>query len=242
MTKELIHAAMATTTETTAGTAAAVPGPVGAAPGRAAAVPAGAPAAAPEDAAALARAARLDALLGDPLDPANPHGLAELLAADTRGEPPSATEQLLTDTCLGAEFVPAEFGGRLTRADLLAKVLRPVFRRDVALGFGYGITSLFGTAAVWAAGTERQRADTAGLLLRGGRASIVHHEVAHANAILRDEFTAAPGRSGYTLSGRKDVIMNASRSAAWVVWARTAPERGPRSHSVLLLDPADLPA
>ncbi len=242
MTKELIHAAMATTTETTAGTAAAVPGPAGTAPGRVAAVPAGAPAVAPEEAAALARAARLDALLGDPLDPANPHGLAELLAADTRGEPPAATEQLLTDARLGAEFVPAEFGGRLTRADLLAKVLRPVFRRDVALGFGYGITSLFGTAAVWAAGTERQRADTAGLLLRGGRASIVHHEVAHANAILRDEFTATPGRSGYTLSGRKDVIMNASRSAAWVVWARTAPERGPRSHSVLLLDPADLPA
>ncbi|MEU3771832.1 acyl-CoA dehydrogenase [Streptomyces sp. NPDC032472] len=235
MTKELIHATMATLTETQNQTQTLT--------GRAAGTTA-APARDAEHDAALARAGQLDALLGAPLDPANPHGLAALIAADARREPPAATEQLLTETGLGAEFVPAEFGGRLTRADLLAKVLRPVFRRDVALGFGYGITSLFGTAAVWAAGTERQRADTAALLLGGGRASIVHHEVAHANAILRDEFNAAsaPGAAGYTLSGRKDVIMNADRSGAWVVWARTAPERGPRSHSVLLLRPDELPA
>ncbi|WP_330301475.1 acyl-CoA dehydrogenase [Streptomyces sp. NBC_00503] len=202
------------------------------------------PAAGPleEERAALRRAARLDALLGDPYDPANPHGIAELLAADKRCEPPAATERLLAASGLGAEFVPAEFGGRLTRADLLVKALRPVFRRDVALGFGYGITSLFSTAAVWAAGTPRQRADTAALLLDGGRVSILHHEVAHANAILRDEFTATPGAVGYTLSGRKDVIMNASRAGAYVVYARTSPERGPRSHSVLLLRPDELPA
>ncbi|MET9887104.1 acyl-CoA dehydrogenase [Streptomyces sp. NPDC006430] len=195
------------------------------------------------EAAALRRAARLEALLGDPQDPANPHGIAALCAADARGEPPGGTERLLTGTGLAAEFVPAEFGGNLTRADLLAKVLRPVFRRDLALGFGFGITSLFATAAVWATGSARQREWTADLLLGGGRASIVHHELAHANAILRDELvaTAQPG-GGYTLDGRKDVIMNASRAGAYVVYARTAPERGPRSHSVLLLDPDALPA
>ncbi|OEJ22634.1 acyl-CoA dehydrogenase [Streptomyces subrutilus] len=200
-------------------------------------------ASASHEAAALRRAARLEALLGAPHDPANPHGIAALCAADSRGELPAATERLLIGTGLAAEFVPAEFGGRLTRADLLAKVLRPVFRRDLALGFGFGITSLFATAAVWAAGTARQRERTADLLLGGGRASIVHHELAHANAILRDELVATPDpRGGHTLDGRKDVIMNASRAGAYVVYARTAPERGPRSHSVLLLDPAELPA
>ncbi|MFD8416641.1 acyl-CoA dehydrogenase [Streptomyces sp. NPDC059650] len=199
--------------------------------------------AASHEAAALRRAARLEALLGDPHDPANPHGIAALCAADSRGEPPAATEELLTGTGLATEFVPAEFGGRLTRADLLAKVLRPVFRRDLALGFGFGITSLFATAAVWAAGSAQQRERTAQLLLGGGRASIVHHELAHANAILRDELVATPQPGGgLTLDGRKDVIMNASRAGAYVVYARTAPERGPRSHSVLLLDPGELPA
>ncbi|WP_328930722.1 acyl-CoA dehydrogenase (plasmid) [Streptomyces sp. NBC_00190] len=185
---------------------------------------------------AAARAARLESLLGDPHDPANPHGIAALAAADARREPPAATEELLAAAGLGAEFVPVGSGGRLTRADLLAQVLRPVFRRDVALGFGYGITSLFATAAVWAAGDPEQRATAAAPLLAGGRASIVHHEIAHANGILRDEFTADPDPGGYRLSGRKDVIMNAARSGAYAVYARTAPARGPRSHSVFLLD------
>ncbi|MFD7627264.1 acyl-CoA dehydrogenase [Streptomyces sp. NPDC059851] len=192
-------------------------------------------------AAARHRAARLEALLGDPQDPTNPHGIAALCAADARGEPPEPTEALLTETGLAAEFVPAESGGRLTRADLLATALRPLFRRDLALGFGFGITSLFATAPVWAAGSARQREQAAALLLGGGRAAIVHHELAHANAILRGELVATPHPAGWTLNGRKDVIMNASRAGAWVVYARTAPERGPRSHSVLLLQPDELP-
>ncbi|MEV7721940.1 acyl-CoA dehydrogenase family protein [Streptomyces sp. NPDC088184] len=184
------------------------------------------------------RASRLETLLGDPYDPANPHGLGALFAADARSTPPADTEDLLTGTGLGAEFVPVEYGGRLTRADLLARVLRPVFRRDVALGFGYGITSLFATGAVWAAGTPDQRRGTADLLLGGGRATILHHELAHSNAILRHEFTAETVPDGYRLGGRKDVIINAARADAQVVYARTDPARGPRSHSVLLLDGA----
>jgi alkylation response protein AidB-like acyl-CoA dehydrogenase len=118
-----------------------------------------APGAAPGDweAAASVRAARLEARLGDPYDPANPHGLRALFAADDRRTPPRETEELLDDTGLAAEFVPVGYGGRLTRADLLARTLRPVFRRDVALGFGHGITSLFAIGAVWAAGSEEQR-------------------------------------------------------------------------------------
>ncbi|MFE1327353.1 acyl-CoA dehydrogenase [Streptomyces sp. NPDC058735] len=194
------------------------------------------------DAAASLRAARLEARLGDPHDPANPHGLRALFAADDRRTPPRRTEELLDETGLAAEFVPVRYGGRLTRADLLARTLRPVFRRDVALGFGHGITSLFAAGAVWAAGTEEQRHHVARLLLGGGRATILHHELAHANAILRHEFTARPAPGGgRLLAGRKDLIINAARADAHVVYARTDPARGPRSHSVFLLDPADAP-
>ncbi|MFF8619161.1 acyl-CoA dehydrogenase family protein [Streptomyces sp. NPDC015350] len=188
------------------------------------------------EADARTRATRLETLLGDPYDPANPHGLRALFAADARHTPPADTEDLLAGTGLGAEFVPVEHGGRLTRADLLARVLRPVFRRDVALGFGFGITSLFASGAVWAAGTPEQRRRVADLLLGGGRATILHHELAHSNAILRHEFTARTTPGGYRLDGRKDVIINAARADAQVVYARTDPARGPHSHSVLLLD------
>ncbi|MFF4085168.1 acyl-CoA dehydrogenase family protein [Streptomyces sp. NPDC001777] len=188
------------------------------------------------EADARTRATRLETLLGDPYDPANPHGLRALFAADARHVPPADTEDLLAGTGLGAEFVPVEHGGRLTRADLLARVLRPVFRRDVALGFGFGIISLFASGAVWAAGTPEQRRRVADLLLGGGRATILHHELAHSNAILRHEFTARTISGGYRLDGRKDVIINAARADAQVVYARTDPARGPHSHSVLLLD------
>ncbi|QNT98161.1 acyl-CoA dehydrogenase (plasmid) [Streptomyces griseofuscus] len=219
-TRELTNAAMTTTAETIH--------PPGTPSGRTAAD-------------AFARAARLEALLGDPYDPANPHGLRALFAADARRVPPAETESLLAGTGLGAEFVPAVHGGRLTRADLLVRALRPVFRRDVALGFGYGITSLFAAGAVWAAGDARQRQDVADLLLRGGRATILHHELAHANAILRHEFSARATARGYRLDGRKDVIINAARADLQVVYARTGTARGPRSHSVFLLDPRCAP-
>ena len=191
---------------------------------------------------AAERADWLEKLLGDPDDAHNPHGYAALLAADDRREVPAATETLLTDAGMNAEFVPHELGGRLVRPDILARVLRPVFRRDVALGFGHGITSLFGASAVWAAGDEHQRRQAARVLLAGGRTPILHHELAHANAILRDEFTArsAPG-GGFVLQGRKDVVINADRADAFVMYARTATSTGPRSHSVLLLDPEQLP-
>ncbi|MFD5712991.1 acyl-CoA dehydrogenase [Streptomyces pharetrae] len=205
----------------------------------AAATPAGAQATTP--AAARRRAARLEALLGDPQDPANPHGTAALCAADALGEPPEPTEALLTETGLAAEFVPARSGGLLTRADLLVTALRPLFRRDLALGLGFGLSSLSATAPVWAAGTTRQRQATADLLLRGGRAAAVRHEPAHANALARGELTAAPYRGGWVLDGRKNLIMNASRAGAWVACARTASRRGPHSHSVLLLEPGELP-
>ncbi|MCX4993183.1 MULTISPECIES: acyl-CoA dehydrogenase [unclassified Streptomyces] len=195
------------------------------------------------------RAARIEELLGDPADPRNPHGHRALLDADEQRRTPQATEALLTDAGLAAEFVPRRLGGRLARPDTLARVLRPLFRRDVALGFGYGITALFGASAVWAAGNRQQRERTARHLLHGddddgggGRVTILHHELTHANAILRDEFTARPAPGGgFVLDGRKDVIINADRARAFVMYARTATAPGPHSHSVLLLDPDQLP-
>ncbi|MFD4263037.1 acyl-CoA dehydrogenase [Streptomyces sp. NPDC058534] len=189
-----------------------------------------------------ARARRVETLLGDPFAAGNPHGQQALLAADERRQAPAATEELLARFGLAAEFVPTALGGRLTGAEALAQVLRPLFRRDVALGFGAGMTALFAASAVWAAGDERQRRDTAALLLGGRRLTILHREFAHANAILRGEYTAHPAPGGYRVEGRKDVVINADRADAFVAYARTAPGDGPGSHSVFLLDTAGLPA
>ncbi|MEU0163414.1 acyl-CoA dehydrogenase [Streptomyces sp. NPDC006261] len=184
------------------------------------------------------RAARLEAALGDPFDPANPHGYLALLRADEAREIPEATEALLAGAGLAAEFVPHDLGGRLTDLEGLARVLRPVFRRDLALGYGFGITSLFAASSVWTAGDAPQRRALAEVLLGGGRVSIVHREVAHANAMLRHELTAAPQPGGgFLLGGRKEAVINADRADVFVTYARTAADDGPRTHSVLLLGP-----
>ncbi|MER6982964.1 acyl-CoA dehydrogenase, partial [Streptomyces carpinensis] len=188
------------------------------------------------------RAQYVEDLLGDPFAADNPHGQQALLAADERREVPAATEELFDRFGLAAEFVPRALGGRLTGVEGLAQVLRPVFRRDVALGFGAGMTALFAASVVWTAGDERQRRDTARRLLDGGRITILHREFAHANAILRGEYTARPAPGGFAVDGRKEVVINADRADAFVAYVRTAPGDGPDSHSVFLLETDRLPA
>ncbi|MER7394178.1 acyl-CoA dehydrogenase [Streptomyces sp. NPDC000151] len=191
---------------------------------------------------ALHRAALLDALLGDPYDPVNAHGFRAFLAADRERRPPEAAELLLAAAGLAAEFVPARCGGALTRADSLVRVLRPVFRRDVSLGFGCGLTSLFAASAVWAAGTDVQRRSTARLLLGGGRLTVAHPGLAPAGGVLRDAFTVrGPADGGLSLGGRRHVIIDAARADVYVVHARTTGAPEARDHSVFLLDPARLP-
>jgi alkylation response protein AidB-like acyl-CoA dehydrogenase len=190
---------------------------------------------------AAQRAAALEALLGDPADPGNPVNGAALLAADARAELLPEGEALLARFGLDAEFVPRELGGRLETLDGLVRVLRPIFRRDATLGLGYGVTSFMAAVPVWTAGTEEQRRRLADLVLGGGRVAFAYHELAHGNDFVRDEFTARRTAAGYLLDGAKPVINNVDRAAAYVFHARTARRGGAHDHSVLFLDPAQLP-
>ncbi|MEV5887139.1 acyl-CoA dehydrogenase [Streptomyces sp. NPDC052020] len=194
------------------------------------------------EAAVAGRVADLERRFGDPWDAANPLGHAAILAADERGAPHREAEQLLDGFGLNAEFVPAALGGRLVRADTLARVLRPVFRRDQALGTGYGAFSVLAGASVWAAGSRAQQRWAADLLLGGGRLAVSYREMAHGNAFLRDEFTLTPRDGGRVLSGTKRVIINAARARGLVIVCRSSPDGGSQAHSTLLLDRAELPA
>ncbi|WP_055615493.1 acyl-CoA dehydrogenase family protein, partial [Streptomyces phaeochromogenes] len=179
---------------------------------------------------------------GDFWDPTNPLGSAALLTADEQGVLSADGEALLDRFGLAAEYVPAELGGRLTHLDGLVRVMREVFRRDVGLGLGHGITSFMAAVNVWTAGSAAQQRHLADLLLDGRRASVAYHELAHGNDFLRNEFAARPAAGGYLLEGVKQVINNADRAGAWVLFARTGDGPGSRSHSVLLTGPDDVPA
>jgi alkylation response protein AidB-like acyl-CoA dehydrogenase len=183
----------------------------------------------------------LEKLLGDPFDAANPVGFHQVMVADERAELPRAGEQLLDEWDCNAEFVPDRDGGRWSGVDDLARRLRPVFRRDPALGLGYGVTSFMAMALARTAGDSEQRRKMSAELLSGGKIAVAFHELAHGNDFLRNEVTALPGKGGMILNGRKEVINNVSRAGSMVVFARTDDRPGPRSHSLLLLDKQDLP-
>jgi alkylation response protein AidB-like acyl-CoA dehydrogenase len=184
------------------------------------------------------RADELEHLLGALADPANPVGAAAVLDADEQAETLAAGESLLHDYGLNAEFVPPEHGGRLDRADHLVEVMRGVYRRDPALGLGYGVSSLIAGVTLWTAGNEEQTAFAARTLLDGRRIAIAFHELAHGNDMAGTEFTATAAPDGLLLSGRKEVVTNIRRADAMVVLARTDPRPGPRSHSLVLVDRA----
>ncbi|WP_329030923.1 hypothetical protein [Streptomyces sp. NBC_01423] len=86
----------------------------------------------PPTADAAARALRLDALLGDPDDADNPYRRAD------RG----ALGDLPVPEGLREEFVPPAAGGHFTGGEELARALRPLFRRDLALGQAWGVRPL----------------------------------------------------------------------------------------------------
>ncbi|MEV8361731.1 acyl-CoA dehydrogenase [Streptomyces niveus] len=186
-----------------------------------------------QEARAVARVAELDRRLGDPTDESNELSYSRLVEADEAGELSGAGERALDELGLGADFVPRAEGGGLERLDTLVRVMRQVFRRDVALGLGYGVTSFMAAVNVWAAGDAAQRERLARILTGGGKVSVAYHELAHGNDFVRNEFEARPAEGGgYLLNGAKQVINNADRADAWVLFSRTSSAPGSRSHSV----------
>lgn len=188
-----------------------------------------------QEAEARARADEIESAFGDPYDPDNPTGIEALLEADEAAELSDAGEAVLDAAGLNADFVPRELGGRLDRLDTMVRVMRAVFRRDVSLGIGYGATSFMTSVNVWTAGTEAQRRDLADALLRGEKAAVAYHELAHGNDFVRNEFAARRTPDGFVLNGAKEVINNADRAQVLALFARTSSAPGSRSHSVLMV-------
>lgn len=188
------------------------------------------------------RADQLERLLGDPFAAGNPVGHAAVLDADERAEMLTAGERVLDGYGLGAEYVPPEYGGRLSRMDHLVEVVRSVYRRDPSLALGHSLSGFIGSVNVWAAGRDDQRRDLAGRLLGNRKVACAYHELAHGNDLAGMALAAVRDGDRLRLTGSKEVVTNIERADAFVVYARTDPRPGGRSHSLLLVDKALLPA
>lgn len=193
------------------------------------------------ESAAVARVDDLERRFGPMADPSNPLGHEAVLAADDHWEVLGDAEAQLDEFGMGAQFVPVQLGGQLDRLDVLGRILRPVFRRDPSLGFGYGLSSFIAVAPVWFAGTPDQQRWAADLLLDGERMAVARRGEPHANDFVRDEIAAEITPDGFVLNGVKTVIANADRARGLTVFARVDDRPTAHSHSLLLLDRDMLP-
>ncbi|NQX27207.1 acyl-CoA dehydrogenase [Microbacteriaceae bacterium VKM Ac-2854] len=175
----------------------------------------------------------LETVLGDPTVP-GPFDFEAIVAADDARELSDWGERALAAWGWGAEFVPASAGGRWVSTEQLVHRLRPVFRRDPALGLGHGLTSLMAAVNVWAGGDERVRTEVAGRLLAGERIAVGFHELAHGNDLLANDCRATITDEAVRIDGGKQVVNNLDRAEAVLLFARSSEALGPRSHTLVL--------
>ncbi|MFG3255693.1 acyl-CoA dehydrogenase family protein [Streptomyces sp. NPDC048172] len=181
----------------------------------------------------------LDRFLGDPRDPAEEFSYARCVELDEKEEFPAAICALLEQWGLSGYYVPVEHGGSLRDYEQLLQLSRTVARRDLTVAIGHGKTYL-GTVCVWVSGTAEQATSLGGAVRAGLPASLALTERAHGSDLLAGEVRGEPREAGegggWSVSGEKWLINNATRGTLLSLLTRTAPEGGPRGFSVLLVD------
>ncbi|WP_405639984.1 acyl-CoA dehydrogenase family protein [Streptomyces sp. NBC_00019] len=182
-----------------------------------------------------------DRALGDPTDPASPLSYARNAELDRDERFPADSCRELDRMGLPRLYVPAEFGGALTRYDELAAALRAVAGRDLTVAIGHGKTFL-GGVCMWLAGRPEQARELGADIIAGAPVSWGLTERGHGSDLLAGEMTATPEPGGFRVHGEKWLINNATRGTLLCLLVRTRPEGGPRGFSLLLADKRRLPA
>lgn len=184
--------------------------------------------------------ASLDKQLGDPRDPQAPGSRDRALHDDEREAFPQTLHAALNEWGLHHHYVPRRFGGKFHSFEELLALARVAARRDLTAAIAHAAVFL-GSAPVWLGGSDAQQRRLARLVLDGGVVAFGLTEEAHGSDILASETQArATGDGSFVIDGRKWLINNAGRSTAALVFARTAPEGGPRGFSLFLVDKREL--
>ena len=96
----------------------------------------------------------LEVLFGDPHGD-GPFDYAAIVTDDDARRLNGNAEEVLDTWGAAAEFVPAALGGRCTDTAAMVERLRPILRRDPAVGLGYGLTTLMAAVSAAASSTAR---------------------------------------------------------------------------------------
>ena len=162
----------------------------------------------------------LESHLGDPGRPELGFSFARSLQHDELEDYPLAAQASLDDWALTDHLIPVDLGGRLRTTEELLALIRVVARRDLTVAISFG-ANLLAALPVWIAGTTSQRQAVAEILRSRRGLALAVTERGHGSDLLANGFRADPVDEGFRLSGEKWLILNARRSAAMVVFART---------------------
>ncbi|MES2355682.1 MAG: acyl-CoA dehydrogenase [Pseudomonadota bacterium] len=137
-------------------------------------------------------------------------------------------------------FVPERLDGNLRDFDEMVMLFRSIFRRDPAIAVGYGLSSFMACLPIWCSGSNVLQQRVARIINQGGVISVAFHEKDHGNDVLRNEFTAVPVESGFSLSGEKWLINNLSRAVGATVFAKTDDRIQGKNYSMFFLEKSNL--
>ena len=188
---------------------------------------------------ALSRIAATERAFGDPWSTENPVGLAAVLAADESAQLLAVGVRRYLRLRMPEELVPVDLGGRMEGLDLLGPLMRPLFRRDPALAFGYGFTPFMGAMMVWLNGNDAQKLRVTDAVLGGGTVGVACQRFEHESEFHRQEYRASEAEAGFRLHGTKTAINNAHTADLIVGFVSSGD--GQTDYSILMFDPAAVP-
>lgn len=180
----------------------------------------------------------LEQRLGDPFAPDNVFSFANAVALDEREEYPEEACEILDALKVSDYYVPSQLGGALKSYEEFIAVLRVIARRDLTVAIAHGKTYL-GAVATWVGGSDEQQRRLVEIIKGGSQVALALTERSHGSDLLSSEVEAASVAGGYTLSGEKWLINNATRGRALTVFAKTGGSSDPRGFSLFLVEKND---
>jgi alkylation response protein AidB-like acyl-CoA dehydrogenase len=165
-------------------------------------------------------AERLEQYLGDPLDDQSVFSFKRSLEHDERDAFPEDILEFVRQSEFDSYLVPHELGGRFDTCEGHLARHRALARRDLSIDVSIGASHL-AFAPVWCAGSRAQKERFARLFRDHEYAALALTERAHGADLLRIDTVATRTAGGWSLTGEKWLINNASRGRLVCVLART---------------------
>lgn len=179
----------------------------------------------------------LEQYLGDPLDDQAAFSFKRSLEYDERDAFPEDILGFVRQSEFDSYLVPHELGGRFDTCEGHLARHRAIARRDLAVDVSIGASHL-AFAPVWCAGSRAQKERFARLFRDHEYAALALTERAHGADLLRIDTVATRTADGWSITGEKWLINNASRGRLVCVLART--EAGGRAGLSLFLVDKDV--